>query len=318
VHTIVITDADYESLEPEFEEAAAAGVQLVVRSCRTEDEVIQAGQGADALIVQYAPITARVLDALPNIRAIGRYGVGLDMIDLAAAAERGVEVRGVPDYGVEEVSDHAIALTLAAARGLGQLDRAMRRGEYDVTAVKPLYRIQGRTFVTLGLGRIGAATARKALGLGYQVKAYDPAVTTAALQGPLADVELISFDEAVESAHVLSLHLPLTADTTHLINADVLRRMRSDAILVNTCRGGVVDTGALVEALQSHTIAAAGIDVFEEEPVPATHPLLALDNLVLTPHAAWYSEQSFEILKRRTIQTTISALETALQQGTTA
>lgn len=314
MQTIVITDADYESLEPEFEEARSAGVELVVRSCRTEDDVIEAGADADALIVQYAPITARVLDALPNVRAIGRYGVGLDMIDVDAAEKRGVRVRGVPDYGIEEVSDHAIALAMAAARGTTQLDRSMRRGEYDVTAIKPLYRIQGRTFVALGLGRIGAATARKAMGLGYRVRAYDPAINSKDLSGPLAAVELVSFDEAIESAHVLSLHLPLTAETAHLINADALRRMRSDAILVNTCRGGVVDTDALVQALTDGTIAAAGIDVFEEEPVPVDHPILALENVTLTPHAAWYSEQSFEVLKRRTVQNTISALEEALEQ----
>ncbi|EYT56596.1 dehydrogenase [Leucobacter sp. UCD-THU] len=318
MHTIVITDADYESLEPEFDEARSAGVQLEVRSCRTEDDVIRAGQSADALIVQYAPITARVLDALPNVRAIGRYGVGLDMIDLEAAAARGVQVRGVPDYGVEEVSDHAIALTLATVRGIAQLDRAMRLGEYDVTAVKPLYRIQGRTFVVLGLGRIGAATARKALGLGYHVRAHDPNISSSTLQGPLAGIELVSFDEAIESAHVLSLHLPLSADTAHLIDAAVLKRMRSDSVLVNTCRGGVVDTDALVTALSDRTIAGAGIDVFEEEPVPAAHPLLALDNVVLTPHAAWYSEQSFETLKRRTVQNTISALREVLQEEVTA
>ncbi|MGO1769408.1 MAG: C-terminal binding protein [Microbacterium sp.] len=308
MHRIVITDADYETFEAEEDEASALGVELAIEQCRTEDDVIRVAQEADALVVQYAPITARVLEALPRVKAVSRYGVGIDMIDEEAAAEHGVAVCNVPDYGVEDVSDHAIALALTVARATARLDRAMRAGERDLARFKPLYRIQGRSFVCLGLGRIGQATARKALGLGYRVSAYDPFVTPEQLPAELSSVELVDLDEALRRAQVLSLHLPLTDETRHTVDARALALLPDDAIVVNTCRGGVIDTEALLEALRAERIAGAGLDVFEEEPLSDGHPLTALDNVVITPHAAWYSEESFDTLKRRTIRNAVDAL----------
>lgn len=300
---IVITDCDHESTAIERAAAANHGVELILAQCRTEDEVISAAAGADAIVVQYAPITARVLDALPALKAVGRYGVGVDTVDVPAATARGVAVCNVPDYGTEDVSDHAVALALTLARGTARLDRRIRRGEHDIGPVQPLHRISTRTFGVVGLGLIGSATARKAKGLGYVVIGSDPTMSP----GTLTDdgVEVVAFDELLSRADVVSLHVPLMDATRHLINADTLSRMKPGAVLINTCRGGVVDTAAVARALASGQLHGAGLDVFEEEPLPITSPLLGLENTVLTPHAAWYSEESYGELKRRTVENVI-------------
>ncbi|WP_432572677.1 C-terminal binding protein [Kineococcus sp. SYSU DK005] len=303
---IVITDCDHDSVDVERAVARDAGADLVLARCRTEDDVVAAGADADALVVQYAPVTARVLDALPRVRVLSRYGVGVDTLDVPAATARGVAVCNVPDYGTEDVSDHAIALALTLARGTARLDRAVRAGTHSLEHVKPLHRVATRTFGVLGLGRIGAATARKAAGLGYAVVGADPRAEpgTTTAQG----VRVLGTEEVVASSDVLSLHLPLTAGTHHLIGEDLLARARPGAVLVNTSRGGVVDTAALVRALRSGRLAGAGLDVFETEPLPRDSELLQLEQVVLTPHAAWYSEESYAELKRRTVRNAVDVL----------
>ena len=300
---IVITDCDHDSIAIEQEVAAAAGVELVLAQCRTEDDVIAAAAGAEGIVVQYAPVTDRVLAALPGLKAIGRYGVGVDTLDVAAATTRGVAVCNVPDYGTEDVSDHAIALAVSLARGIVRLDRGVRRGQSSLLPVQPLHRMSTRVFGVVGLGLIGSATGRKAKGLGYEVIGFDPleeeGTTTA------DGIAVVGFEELISRADVVSLHVPLNRHTRHLINADVLARMKRGAVLVNTCRGGVVDTAAVADALASGQLYGAGLDVFEEEPLPLDSPLIECENAVLTPHAAWYSEESYAELKRRTLENVV-------------
>jgi len=300
---IVITECDHDSFAVEHAVTDPAGVELVLAASRTAAEVVANAAGADGILVQYASITAEVMDALPGLRAIGRYGVGVDSVDVDAATARGIAVCNVPDYGTESVSDHAIGLTLAAARGIPRLDRGLRAGSFDLAAVRPLYQTRARVFGVVGLGLIGTATARKAAGLGYQVIGYDTAADPAA--ATFHGFTSVGLDELLERAQVVSLHTPLTAATRGLIGADQLARMRSDAILVNTSRGGVVDTDALVAALRAHRIAGAAIDVHEAEPVPVDHPLTTFDSVVLTPHLAWYTEESYDELKRRTVENVV-------------
>ena len=297
---IVVTDWDQDSLAEEESVAASRGMELVRADCRTEEDVIRAAEGARGILVQYAPVTRRVLEALPGLKAVGRYGVGVDNVDVDAATSLGVAVCNVPDYGTEDVSDHAIALTMALARGVAALDRAMRSGDYSLAPAQPLHRLSGRVFGVAGLGLIGAATARKARGVGYSTIGFDPLHSPGTVSPDGTPV--VTFDELVRRADVLSLHVPLNGLTRHLINADVLAKMKPGALVINTCRGGVVDTDALVEALESGSIRGAGLDVFEEEPLPSASRLLGLENVVLTPHAAWYSEESQEELKRRTAE----------------
>ena len=300
---IVITDCDHDSFAPEHEVTDPIGVELVLTQSRTATELVANAFGADAILVQYAPITAEVMDALPGLQAIGRYGVGVDSVDVTAATARGIGVCNVPDYCTESVSDHAIGLALACARGIPRLDRSVRAGSFDLTAVRPLYQTRGQVFGVIGMGRIGTATARKAAGLGYQVIGYDiaaePGATT--FHG-FASVRL---RELLVRSQVISLHTPLTDVTRGMIGAEQLALMRGDAILVNTSRGGVVDTEALVEALGSGGIRGAGLDVHESEPLPVEHPLTTFDSVVLTPHLAWYTEESYIDLKRRTVANVI-------------
>ncbi|PWH07107.1 C-terminal binding protein [Brachybacterium endophyticum] len=302
---ITIVDCDQESFVVEQEVAGAAGIELVKAQATTEDEVIAAAQGADAILVQYAPITDRVLEALPGLRAVGRYGVGVDTVDLEAATAHGVPVCNVPDYSIEDVSDHAIALALTLVRGTAQLDRRLRAGQYGLAAIKPLHRVREQTFGVVGLGRIGRATAQKARALGFTVIGSDPMLEV----GSSTDdgTPVVPFEDLLEGSDVISLHVPLTAGTHHLIDAAALARMRSGAMLVNTCRGGVVDTEALLAALGTGRPRSAALDVFETEPIPAGSPLLNEENLVLTPHASWYSEESETELKRRITEAMVTA-----------
>jgi len=297
---IVITECDHDSFAAEHAVTDPAGAELVLTQSRTPAELVANARGAAGILVQYAAITAEVMDALPDLRVIGRYGVGVDSVDVDAATARGIAVCNVPDYGTESVSDHAIGLTLAAARGIPRLDRGLRAGSFDLAAVRPLYQTRARVFGIIGMGLIGTATARKAAGLGYEVIGYDVAADPDA--ATFRGFTSVGLDELLDRAQVVSLHTPLTAATRGLIGAAELARMRSDAILVNTSRGGVVDTAALVDALRTRTIAGAAIDVHESEPVPVDHPLTTFDTVVLTPHLAWYTEESYDELKRRTVE----------------
>ena len=294
---IVITECDHDAFDEEFAAAEAAGAELVVAQSRSREELVAQAEGADALVVQYAQVDGEMLDALPSVRAIGRYGVGVDTIDLAAATARGVVVCNVPDYGTEAVSDHAIALALSSAREIARLDRGVREGVVDFPGVRPLHLVTGRTFGIIGQGRIGRATARKAKGLGYEVVVHDLLEADIASEYPF-----VSLPELLSQSSVISVHIPLTQDTHHLIGRDEFALMRPDAILVNTARGGVVDTNALVEALRAGRIRGAALDVTEVEPLPLQHELLTLPQVTLTPHLAWYSEESYGELKRRAVE----------------
>ncbi len=296
---VVITECDHDSFAAEHEVTDPAGVELVLTQSFTPQDLVANAAGADAILVQYASITAEVMDALPRLRAIGRYGVGVDSVDVAAATARGIAVCNVPDYGTESVSDHAIAMALAVARGIPRLDRGVPAGSFDLAAVRPLYQTRGRVFGVVGMGLIGTATARKAAGLGYQVIGHDASAEPGATT--FHGFPQVGLDELLERSQVVSLHTPLDETTRGMIGAEQLGRMRSDALLVNTSRGGVVDTGALVEALRTGAVRGAAIDVHDAEPLPVGHPLMDLDSVVLTPHLAWYTEESYDELKRRTV-----------------
>ncbi len=300
---IVITECDHDTFDIERAVTDEAGATLVISQSRATDELVANAMGADGILVQYGAITAEVMDALPDLKAIGRYGVGVDSVDVAAATARGIAVCNVPDYGTEAVSDHAIGMALAAARGIPRLDRGVRAGSFDLVAVRPLYQTRERVFGVIGLGLIGTATARKAAGLGYEVIGYDIAADPEA--ATFRGVRSVSLNELLERSQVVSLHTPLTEQTRGMIGAEQFAMMRSDAILVNTSRGGVADTDALVDALRTGRILGAAIDVHDREPLSPKHPLTTFDSVVLTPHLAWYTEESYEELKYRTVDNVV-------------
>jgi D-3-phosphoglycerate dehydrogenase len=307
--TVVIADCDHGSVDIELEVFRAAGLDTRIAECRTVQEVVAAGHGALALVTQYAPVTRTVLEELPSLRAVARYGTGVDTIDVTAAAERGVEVLSVPDYAVSEVSDHTMALILALTRGVVAADRAVRCGRWDLETVRQVRRTSVLRLGLVGVGRIGAMVAPKAAALGFDIVAYDE-------QDVYQEVGRVGFDELLATSDVVSLHLPLTERTHHLMGAAEFARMRPGSFLVNTARGAIVDEPALIEALRSGHLGGAGLDVVESEPLAAGSPLLGCPNLVITPHVGFYSQQSLAELKRRVATGVVDALRRAGVLGT--
>jgi D-3-phosphoglycerate dehydrogenase len=250
---------------------------------------------ADAALVRESPIDEAALAAAPKLRGIVRYGVGVDNIALAAAAARRIPVCNVPDYGVEEVSDHALALLLAVLRRLPEADARVRSGGWGVPRSRPVLRIGGSTLGLIGFGRIGAALLRKARGLNFgRILVGDPALTAPPEGCILADIPTIASE-----ADAISLHAPATRATHHLVDAAFLARCKPNAVIVNTSRGALIDEAALIAALQENRLHGAGLDVFETEPLPAESPLRTLPNVILTDHAAWYSEAAIADLQRK-------------------
>lgn len=303
--TMVVTECDHDAFLQEEDVARTAGVTFRVEQAHDRAALESACADADGILVQYATIDGPLMDALPRLRVVGRYGVGVDSVDVQAATERGIAVCNVPDYGTEAVSDHAIGLALAVARGIPLLDRGVRAGRVDLPKVRPLHQIAGRTFGVVGLGRIGQATARKAAGLGYDVVGFDVLATPGT---DYRGVRAVTLEELCATADVVSVHVPLHEGTRGMIGTDQLASMRPTAVVVNTARGGVVDTEALVAALERDAIGGAAIDTHDVEPLPTDHPLTRFDNVVLTPHLAWYTEESYRELKRRTAQNVVDVL----------
>ncbi|MGH7321829.1 MAG: C-terminal binding protein [Candidatus Rokuibacteriota bacterium] len=300
---LLICGLDHADIAEEQEVLGTAGVPFRRVACRTEEDFLRLGGEADGLLVQYGEVSRRVIEGLPRLRVLVRYGVGVDGIDVPAATERGIPVVNVPDYGTDDVANHAVALLLALARKLTMLDRQTRAGRWNVFEAQPITRLAGQTVGILGCGRIGSRVARRLGGFDVRLLAYDPFVAAFP-----TGVEPVSLDRLLAESDYLTLHCPLTADTRHLLGATTLSRMKPTAILVNTARGGLVDTAALGEALAGGRLAGAGLDVTEEEPLDPESPLLRMEQVIVTPHAAWYSEEGRSDLKRRVAEEAVRVL----------
>lgn len=300
--TILIADYDFGDVEIERAIIEGAGFRLSSAQCKSEDEVIEKGRDVDGILNQYARVGARAIDACKNLRVIARYGTGVDIVDVDAATKKGIQVTNAPnDWCAEEVADHAISLWLAAARRIVEYDRATHQGEWSWQSGQPIWRLRGRVFGVLSFGSIARLIAERARGFGVEIWTHDPFIDRAELER--ANVKPVSFDELLEGSDYLIIQSPLTPETHHLFNRDTLRRMKQTAILVNTARGPIVDDEALYLALSEGWIAAAALDDIEEEPAKArdwrpTNPLFRLPNAIITPHAAYYSEQSIATVRR--------------------
>jgi len=227
---------------------------------------------------------------MERCRVISRFGIGVDNIDLDAAAKAGIVVTYVPDYCVDEVSDHAMALLLALARKVTYANQLVQGGRWEMKAVVPLYRLRGRVLGLVGLGKIPRALVPKAQAFGMKVIAADPYVPAEAAAE--LDVKLVDFERLLQQADYVSIHAPLTPETHHLFNANAFKLMKSEALLVNTARGPLVDVEALATALDQGQLAGAALDVMPVEPPPVDSPLLGRDNVIITPHTGFYSEQA--------------------------
>ncbi|CAM4300242.1 C-terminal binding protein [Paenibacillus tarimensis] len=297
---VVVTDYEYENLEPEREVFEPLGIELIPAQCHTEREVIEAAKDAHGLISQYAPITRNVIENLPHCKVISRYGIGVDTIDVKAASDRGIIVGNVPDYCIDEVSDHALALLLTGARKIIPLHQAIQKGKWDYKIGVPIYRLRGLVLGLVGFGRIPQQVARKAQAFGLRVIAYDPFIPGGVAES--FEVKLVQLDELCAQSDFISVHAPLLASTRGMIGEEQFRRMKKGAIIVNTARGPIIQEEALIRALQERTISGACLDVVEQEPIDESNPLLSMDNVILTPHISWYSEESQNELKRKTAQ----------------
>jgi len=303
---VVITDNGYEHVNQERAILEGFGAQLITASCKTEDEVIACAFDADAIICQFAPITAKVINALKKCRVIVRYAVGVDTIDAKSAQEKGIYVCNVPDYGSEEVATHAMALMLAAVRKLICMRQAVLAGTWSYTAAKPIRRLYGQTLGLVGFGRIPRLIAEKAKGFGLRIVVSDPFVDPESIVA--AGCVPVAFEELLETSHIISVHAPLTEGTRHMFDRRVFSLMKNQPYIINTSRGGVMDEKALLEALESGKISGAALDVCEKEPADPANPLLRRDDVLITPHSAWYSEESIQALQRSVAEEVVRVL----------
>jgi D-3-phosphoglycerate dehydrogenase len=294
-----------DQFAPERKTWEELGATVSMAHCTTEDEIIEQCKDADILVYTglYTPFTERVLSHLPKCQLIARYGIGMDSVDLAAATKHGIVVSNAAEYCVPEVADHATALILSLARRVTMLDRFVREGKWAgaTTHTGPIVRLSTQSVGFVGFGRIGRHAARNMGNIFGQLLAYDPFVSQA--QADAFGVKIVSLDELLAQADYVSVHTPLMPETRGLIGAAELAKMKKNAFLINTSRGPVVDEAALIDALRNKQIAGAALDVFDPEPLVDDSPLRQMDNVILTPHTAAYSEEAIVDLRASVTQT---------------
>lgn len=303
---VVVTD--YEFGELRFEEAVFEGldIELVKGQARTEEEVIELCRDADGIINQYAPLSERVIKELNNCKVISRYGVGVNTIHIPSSTEKGICVTNVPDYSMDEVSDHALALIMSIARKVVTLNEYVKKGVWDYKKGIPIRRARAQVVSVLGFGRIPRRLVAKLIAIGYQVNVYDPYVPEEAVRE--AGANPVSLEEAVRTGDFISVHVPLMDNTKGLIGEKEFAMMKPTAVIINTARGPVIDEQALIKALQTNQIAGAGLDVVEIEPIPKDHPFLTMENVVINPHAAWYSTEAAEEMRTKAARNIVEVL----------
>ncbi|MFS0888968.1 C-terminal binding protein [Peribacillus frigoritolerans] len=306
---ILLTDYEFEHLkyEEEIFQESGLDINFIKAQCKTEEEVMEHAKEVDAILNQYAPISRRVIESLENTKIISRYGVGVNTIDLDSAKEKGITVANVPDYGMEEVSNHALALLLSSARKVALLNKEVKKGNWDFKVCVPIHRFDKQTVGVLGFGRIPRRFIEKVKPLGFKTAAYDPFVS--AVDMAAVGVQKMDLDEIIGEADYLSIHVPLSDDTYHLINEERLKQMKSNAVIINTARGPIIDEKALSNALEKGIIAGAALDVTENEPVSIDSPLLTMDNVIITPHSAWYSEEAMVELRQKAARNIVQVLK---------
>jgi D-3-phosphoglycerate dehydrogenase len=308
-YKVVLTDFGAPDTEVEEAELCQSGldIQLLRLNTHVPEEIIQHAVDAHGLMVGYAQIQRPVIERLERCRVISRYGIGVDMVDIPAATERGILVCNVPDFCIEEVSTHTIAFLLSLNRNVLGLDRHVRSGKWSPFPGAAPTRLPGQVLGVVGLGNIGQAVARKAKGLGLRVLTYDPYI--APEKAHQLGAERVAFEDLLRQSDYVSLHCPLTQETHHLIGESQLELMKPSAFLINVARGPVVDQPALYQALVKGTVAGAALDVFEQEPPQAEDPLFQLQNVIFTPHSSSWSRESALQVRQDTARNVVTVLQ---------
>ena len=298
----LVTDYDFADLELEKRLVSEAGHELAAAQCRTEDEVIAAAKGCAGLLVQYAPVNAKVLAARPEIRVVSRFGAGFDTVNTDDAKKYGVWVSNSPDYGVHEVSAHALAMALALVRHLPLLDRDVRSGKWMFDSTGELRRVSKLTLGILGVGRIGKRMAHISRSIFGRVLGCDPYIAPGEFP---EGVKSVAKEELFRESDIVTLHVPLNDETRHIAGRPMLALMKKGSFLVNTSRGSVANLDDVLAALDSGQLEGAGLDVLPQEPPEADHPVLRHPRVILSPHAAFYSDEGVKELRTKAAQNLI-------------
>jgi D-3-phosphoglycerate dehydrogenase len=303
--TVAVTDSVFPNLDAAREVVAKVDAELRLAASPSPADILAVAKDADAILTTYAKVTGDIIRELTRCRIISRFGIGVDNVDIPVAAAKGIVVTKVPDYCIDEVSDHAMALLLAIVRKVPFSNSLVQAGRWEMKAVVPIHRLRGRILGLVGFGRIPQLVAPKAQAFGLRIIAYDPYVPAEAFAK--AGVRQVEFDDLVRTSDYISLHCPLTAETKHLFNAGVFSRMKPGSYLINTGRGPLIDEAALAAALDKGQLAGAALDVVEKEP-PSGSPVLGRDNVILSPHTAFYSEESLVELQIKAAEEVVRVL----------
>lgn len=294
---VAVADSPFPNLDPAKKALARVDADLRISKSPSLDDILEVARDADGILVCYAKLTPEFLRQLTRCKVIGRTGLGVDNIDLPTAKEKGITVTYVPDYCIAEVSDHAMALLLSLARKIPLSNKLVQAGRWEMPAVVPIYRLEGRVLGLLGFGNIPRTMVPKAKAFGLKVITYDPYVAPEHLKA--LGVESVSFDELLARSDFISVHAPLLPETRGLLNAEAFAKAKKGVMIVNTARGPLIDQQALAAALDSGQVGGAALDVLEVEPPPADLPLAGRDNVILTPHTGFYSVDALEELQTK-------------------
>lgn len=310
---VVVTDYEFDSLDIEKEELKKIDALLVAGKCKKEEEIIELAHDADGILNQYTMVTKKVIDSLEKCKVIVRYGIGINTIDVPAATSKGIYVVNVPDYCIEEVAIHAFSLILSLARRVVFMNNKFKVNSCNYISAKPIRRLSTMKLGLLGFGNIARRVTKIAIASGFTCLSYDSYVSGESMaEYGCSKVDLITL---LKESDFISIHVPLNKDTHHLIGEEEISMMKSTAYIINTSRGSIIDENALVEALVKNKIAGAALDVVEVEPIERDNPLLKLDNVILTPHVAWYSEEAMIELRVKAVHEIIRVLNGELPKS---
>jgi D-3-phosphoglycerate dehydrogenase len=303
---VAVSDIVFPNLDRARAVLSAIGAELRLAEEPKPEAILRVAKDADALLATYAKITADMIRQMTRCRIISRFGIGVDNVDIPAATERGIVVTKVPDYCIDEVSDHAMALLLSAVRKIPLANSLVQQGRWEMPAVVPIHRLRGSVLGLVGFGRIPQLVAPKAQAFGMRVVSFDPYIPKDVFDR--AKVESVDFPQLLKLSDYVSIHAPLLPETQGLFNADAFRQMKPHAYLINTARGPIVDESALARALDAGQLAGAALDVMTKEP-PTGSPLLGRPNVIITPHTSFYSEESLNDLETKAAEEVVRVLK---------
>src|SRR5436190_6486743 len=302
---VAVADSVFPNLEPATQVLSQIGAELKLAADSSPESVMTLAADADAVLVTYAKINADMIRQMKKVRIISRFGIGVDNVDLDAATQKGIVVTKVPDYCIDEVSDHAMALLLTAVRKIPLANDQVHAGTWKMPNVVPIHRLRGSVLGLMGFGRIPQLVAPKAQSFGMRVVAFDPYAPAEVFKN--LGVDPVEFADLLKMSDYVSIHSPLTPETKGLFNADAFRQMKKGSYVVNTARGPIIDEAALAAAIDSGHIAGAGLDVMTTEP-PVGSPLIGKKNVIITPHTSFYSDESLVELQTKAAQEVASVL----------